>query len=86
MWRDGATRYQRLNTEKLSTTLKTMSKKQLRQVKKTRVNATTGVVEFVPATRNRVCVLPVVECWYAKIETEYRYGDSPKEILDDASL
>jgi rRNA-processing protein CGR1 len=40
---------QQLNTEKLSTTLKTMSKKQLRQVKKTRVNAKTGVVEFVPA-------------------------------------
>jgi Cgr1 family len=40
---------QHLNTEKLATTLKTMSKKQLRQVKKTRVNAKTGVVEFVSA-------------------------------------
>jgi Cgr1 family len=40
---------QHLNTENLSTTLKTLSKKQLRQVKKTRVNSKTGVVEFVSA-------------------------------------
>jgi Cgr1 family len=38
-----------LNTSKLRTTLKSMSKKQLRQIKKTRVNNKTGAVEFVPA-------------------------------------
>lgn len=38
-----------LNLGKLSSTLKAMSKKQLRQVKKTRINTKTGVVEFVPA-------------------------------------
>ena len=40
---------QRLNDGKVGITLKAMSKKQLRQVKKTRVNAKTGVVEYVPA-------------------------------------
>lgn len=38
-----------LNLGKLSSTLKAMSKKQLRQVKKTRLNTKTGVVEYVPA-------------------------------------
>lgn len=37
-----------LNLGKLSSTLKAMSKKQLRQVKKTRINTKTGVVEYVP--------------------------------------
>ena len=36
-----------LNTRKLKSTLKAMSKKQLRQVKKTRMNSKTGVVEYV---------------------------------------
>jgi hypothetical protein len=40
---------QTLNTNKIGVTLKAMSKKQLRQVKKTRVNTKTGVVEYVPA-------------------------------------
>ena len=40
---------QHLNTSKLKSTMKAMSKKQLRQIKKTRVNNKTGVVEFVPA-------------------------------------
>ena len=38
---------QTLNLEKVGTTLKTMSKKQLRNIKKTRLNPKTGVVEFV---------------------------------------
>ena len=38
---------QTLNTDKAATTLKTMSKKQLRQIKKTRLNPITGVVEYV---------------------------------------
>jgi hypothetical protein len=40
---------QTLNAGKLSSTLKSMSKKQLRQIKKTRVNNKTGAVEFVSA-------------------------------------
>jgi rRNA-processing protein CGR1 len=40
---------QTLNYSKVHTTLKTMSKKQLRQIKKTRMNPKTGVVEYVPA-------------------------------------
>jgi rRNA-processing protein CGR1 len=40
---------QTLNVGKVGATLKSMSKKQLRQVKKTRMNQKTGVVEFVPA-------------------------------------
>lgn len=40
---------QTLNTSKLKSTMKSMSKKQLRQIKKTRVNNKTGVVEYVPA-------------------------------------
>lgn len=40
---------QHLNTSKLKSTMKAMSKKQLRQIKKTRVNNKTGAVEFVPA-------------------------------------
>jgi|UniRef100_A0A8J9S4F3 hypothetical protein len=40
---------QTLNHAKLGSTLKAMSKKQLRQVKKTRLNTKTGVVELVPA-------------------------------------
>jgi rRNA-processing protein CGR1 len=40
---------QTLNLGKVGSTLKAMSKKQLRQVKKTRMNQKTGVVEFVPA-------------------------------------
>jgi uncharacterized membrane-anchored protein len=38
-----------LNLGKLPSTMKAMSKKQLRQIKKTRVNTKTGVVEYVPA-------------------------------------
>lgn len=38
-----------LNHNKLPSTLKAMSKKQLRQIKKTRLNTKTGVVEYVPA-------------------------------------
>lgn len=38
-----------LNHGKLPSTLKAMSKKQLRQIKKTRLNPKTGVVEYVPA-------------------------------------
>jgi len=40
---------QNLNAGKLRSTLKTLSKKQLRQIKKTRVNNKTGAIEFVPA-------------------------------------
>ena len=40
---------QTLNYDKASRTMAAMSKKQLRQIKKTRVNTKTGVVEFVPA-------------------------------------
>ena len=40
---------QTLNYGKVGSTLKAMSKKQLRQVKKTRMNTKTGVVEYVPA-------------------------------------
>lgn len=40
---------QTLNLNKVGTTLKAMSKKQLRLVKKTRMNQKTGVVEYVPA-------------------------------------
>ena len=40
---------QSLNSSKLKSTLKAMSKRQLRQIKKTRVNSKTGAVEFVPA-------------------------------------
>lgn len=40
---------QTLNTNKVGYTLKAMSKKQLRQIKKTRMNTKTGVVEYVPA-------------------------------------
>ena len=38
-----------LNTGKIHSTLKAMSKKQLRQIKKQRVNPKTGVREYVPA-------------------------------------
>ena len=38
-----------LNPNKLSSTLKAMSKKQLRQIKKQRINPKTGVAEYVPA-------------------------------------
>jgi hypothetical protein len=40
---------QTLNTNKMGATLKAMSKKQLRQIKKTRLNTKTGVVEYVSA-------------------------------------
>jgi hypothetical protein len=40
---------QTLNHKKLGTTMKAMNKKQLRQIKKTRMNTKTGVVEFVGA-------------------------------------
>ena len=40
---------QHLNTTKLKSTMKAMSKKQLRQIKKTRINNKTGVIEYVPA-------------------------------------
>jgi hypothetical protein len=39
----------KLNLSKMGQTLKAMSKKQLRQIKKTRLNPKTGVVEYVPA-------------------------------------
>ena len=40
---------QSLNHKKVGVTLKALSKKQLRQIKKTRMNQKTGVVEYVPA-------------------------------------
>ncbi|KAL3921377.1 MAG: hypothetical protein SGILL_002779, partial [Bacillariaceae sp.] len=40
---------QELNAGRLKSTLKAMSKKQLRQIKKTRMNSKTGTLEFVPA-------------------------------------
>ena len=40
---------QTLNATKVGVTLKAMSKKQLRQIKKTRLNPKTGVVEYVSA-------------------------------------
>ena len=40
---------QTLNLNKVDSKLKAMSKKQLRQIKKTRINPKTGVTEFVPA-------------------------------------
>jgi hypothetical protein len=40
---------QTLNLKRVGTTLKALSKKQLRQIKKTRMNTKTGVVEYVPA-------------------------------------
>jgi hypothetical protein len=40
---------QTLNSRKVGVTLKALSKKQLRQIKKTRLNTKTGVVEYVPA-------------------------------------
>ena len=44
---------QTLNANKLKSTIKAMSKKQLRQIKKTRVNNKTGAVEFVPLYGNK---------------------------------
>jgi rRNA-processing protein CGR1 len=38
-----------LNAGRLKSTLKAMSKKQLRQIKKTRMNPRTGALEYVPA-------------------------------------
>jgi hypothetical protein len=40
---------QTLNATKVGLTLKALSKKQLRQIKKTRLNTKTGVVEYVGA-------------------------------------
>mmetsp|Transcript_27272 Transcript_27272/g.30172 ORF Transcript_27272/g.30172 Transcript_27272/m.30172 type:complete len:170 (+) Transcript_27272:101-610(+) len=40
---------QNLNSKKIGSTLKAMSKKQLRQIKKSRMNTKTGVVEYVSA-------------------------------------
>jgi predicted RNase H-like nuclease (RuvC/YqgF family) len=40
---------QALNHDRAGRTLKAMNKKQLRHIKKSRVNTKTGVVEFVPA-------------------------------------
>ena len=40
---------QTLNVKRLGSTMKAMNKKQLRQIKKTRMNTKTGVVEFVGA-------------------------------------
>jgi hypothetical protein len=40
---------QTLNINKLGSTLKSLSKKQLRQIKKTRVNSKTGAIEYVSA-------------------------------------
>ncbi len=38
-----------LNAGRLGTTMRNMNKKQLRQIKKSRMNSKTGVVEFVGA-------------------------------------
>ena len=40
---------QHLNTKRLGNTMRSMNKKQLRQIKKTRMNSKLGVVEFVGA-------------------------------------
>ena len=40
---------QTLNHKKLGTTMRAMNKKQLRQIKKTRMNTKTGAIEFVGA-------------------------------------
>lgn len=40
---------QTLNYNKVGSTMKAMSKKQLRQIKKTRMNTKTGVIEYVSA-------------------------------------
>jgi len=40
---------QTLNTKRLGNTMRAMNKKQLRQIKKSRMNTKTGVVEFVGA-------------------------------------
>jgi predicted RNase H-like nuclease (RuvC/YqgF family) len=40
---------QALNHDRVGRTLKAMNKKQLRHIKKSRVNTKTGIVEFVPA-------------------------------------
>ena len=40
---------QTLNAGQLDTTMRNMNKKQLRQIKKSRMNSKTGVVEFVGA-------------------------------------
>jgi rRNA-processing protein CGR1 len=40
---------QALNHDRVGRTLKAMNKKQLRNIKKSRVNTKTGIVEFVPA-------------------------------------
>ena len=40
---------QKLNVNRLGTTMRAMNKKQLRQIKKSRMNSKTGVVEFVGA-------------------------------------
>jgi len=40
---------QTLNVKRLGNTMKSMNKKQLRQIKKSRMNTKTGVVEFVGA-------------------------------------
>ena len=40
---------QALNHDRVGRTLKAMNKKQLRNIKKSRINTKTGVVEFVPA-------------------------------------
>lgn len=40
---------QTLNVKRLGNTMKSMNKKQLRQIKKSRMNSKTGVVEFVGA-------------------------------------
>ena len=40
---------QTLNYDKVGSTMKAMSKKQLRQIKKTRMNTKTGVIEYVSA-------------------------------------
>ena len=40
---------QTLNAGRLGTTMRNMNKKQLRQIKKSRMNSKTGVVEFVGA-------------------------------------
>jgi len=40
---------QTLNVKRLGNTMRSMNKKQLRQIKKSRMNVKTGVVEFVGA-------------------------------------
>ena len=48
-FRNASRQAQTLNLSSVGTTMKAMNKKQLRQIKKTRMNVKTGAVEYVPA-------------------------------------